>query len=54
MQELTSRERVKLTLNHQEPDRIPIEIGGGVSSFHEELYVKIGRLNNLEMEVMDI
>lgn len=48
MKELTSRERVKLALNHQEPDRIPVEIGGGVSSFHEELYVKMGKLSNLE------
>jgi hypothetical protein len=27
---LTSRERVKLALNHQEPDRVPLDLGGSV------------------------
>lgn len=31
MAELTPRERVKLALNHQEPDRVPLDIGAGAS-----------------------
>ena len=27
---LTSRERVNRTLNHQEPDRVPLDLGGSV------------------------
>lgn len=48
MGKLTSRERVRLAINHQEPDRIPIELGGGVSSLHEELYMKVGKYVGLE------
>ena len=32
MVEMTSRERVLTALNHQEPDRVPIDIGGGSST----------------------
>ncbi|HZY44378.1 MAG TPA: uroporphyrinogen decarboxylase family protein [Anaerolineae bacterium] len=32
MAEMTSRERVWTTLNHQEPDRVPLDIGGGAST----------------------
>lgn len=32
MDKLTSRERVKIALNHQEPDRVPVDIGGGSST----------------------
>jgi uroporphyrinogen decarboxylase len=32
MNQLTSRERLRLTLNHQEPDKIPIDIGGTLST----------------------
>ncbi len=32
---MTSRERVNLTLNHQEPDKVPLDLGGsGVTSMH--------------------
>ncbi|MBN2390676.1 MAG: methyltransferase [Anaerolineae bacterium] len=32
---MTSRERVKLALNHQEPDRVPLDLGGSpVSGMH--------------------
>ncbi len=31
----TSRERVKLALNHREPDRVPLDLGGSaVSGMH--------------------
>jgi len=29
---MTSRERVRLTLSHQEPDRVPLDLGGGCTS----------------------
>jgi uroporphyrinogen decarboxylase len=32
MAEMTPRERVLAALNHQEPDRVPLDIGGGVST----------------------
>ncbi len=32
MAEMTSRERVWAALNHQEPDRVPLDIGGGSST----------------------
>ena len=30
--EMTSRERVLNAINHQEPDRVPLDIGGGSST----------------------
>jgi uroporphyrinogen decarboxylase len=35
---MTSRERVLATLNHQEPDRIPIDLGGFQTGIHREAY----------------
>jgi uroporphyrinogen decarboxylase len=32
MSEMTSRERVLAAINHQEPDRVPLDIGGGAST----------------------
>ena len=32
MAEMTSRERVWAALNHQEPDRVPLDVGGGGST----------------------
>jgi uroporphyrinogen decarboxylase len=32
MAEMTPRERVVTALNHQEPDRVPLDIGGGTST----------------------
>jgi uroporphyrinogen decarboxylase len=32
MEKMTSRERVMRSLNHQEPDRVPLDIGGGYST----------------------
>jgi len=32
MREMTSRQRVEAALNHQEPDRVPLDIGGGQST----------------------
>jgi uroporphyrinogen decarboxylase len=35
---MNSRERVLLALNHQEPDRVPIDFGGLVTSMHHQAY----------------
>jgi len=32
MTEMTSRERVRATINHVEPDRVPLDLGGGCST----------------------
>jgi uroporphyrinogen decarboxylase len=34
----TSRERVNLALNHEEPDRIPIDLGGFQTGIHKKAY----------------
>lgn len=43
MTEMTSRERVLATLNHEEPDRVPIDIGGLTSftCWHEETDIRV-------------
>ncbi len=33
---MNSRERVNVTLNHEEPDKIPIDLGGNQSSIHRK------------------
>ena len=35
---LTPRERVSLALNHEEPDRIPIDLGGFQTGIHRVAY----------------
>lgn len=37
---MTSRERVRRTLNHQTPDRVPMDLGGAASSLNDEAYFK--------------
>ncbi len=41
MAEMTSRERVQATLNHEEPDRVPTALGGGPYSVVDDLYFKL-------------
>lgn len=38
MTELTPRKRVELTINHQEPDRVPISLGGSANHLTEQLF----------------
>jgi len=43
--QLSHRERVRRTLNHEEPDRVPLDLGGRVTSIHQEEYQRLcGRL----------
>ena len=47
------RERVLLALNHQEPDRIPIDLGASIcSSIHKNAYIELK--NHLGMEVEEL
>ena len=50
---MTPRERVLLALNHQEPDRIPIDLGASIcSSIHKNAYIELK--NHLGMEVEEL
>jgi uroporphyrinogen decarboxylase len=54
---LNSRERVLLTLDHQEPDRVPIDFGGLVSSLHHEAYRRLVEylgMPTAEVQIMDM
>jgi len=56
MTTMTSRERVLCTLNHQEPDRVPMDLGGNQTGIHKVAYEKL--LNHLgikeEMKILDL
>jgi uroporphyrinogen decarboxylase len=48
---MNARERVMLALNHQEPDRIPIDLGGSIcSSIHREAYVELKKQLGIPLE----
>ncbi|GAH96687.1 unnamed protein product, partial [marine sediment metagenome] len=55
---MTSRERVLKALNHQEPDRVPVDLGGSLTNAgiakkaHSELKDYLGLKGN-EAEVID-
>jgi len=40
---MTSRERVRTALDHREPDRVPVDIGGTkATGIHVDEYIEIG------------
>jgi len=49
-----SRERIIKSLNHEEPDRIPIDIGSPVTSFHKEAYENLRRYLGLKINQVKI
>jgi uroporphyrinogen decarboxylase len=50
-EKMTSRERVRRAINHQEPDRVPIDIGGtSVTSIHIDEYIEIGEYLGLDIQ----
>ncbi|AOQ23493.1 hypothetical protein MTAT_10740 [Moorella thermoacetica] len=51
MDELTSRERVRIALQHREPDRVPIDNGGFVTGIHEVAYKNLLDYLGLEKEI---
>ena len=49
---MTSRERVRLAINHKEPDRLPVDIGGTyVTGIHVDEYLKIAEYLGLDMDL---
>lgn len=48
MGELTHRERVELTFNHQTPDRLPLDLMGNASMLLDETYHNLRRYLNLD------
>ncbi|MHA1729031.1 MAG: uroporphyrinogen decarboxylase family protein [Promethearchaeota archaeon] len=45
---MNSRERVNTTLNHEEPDKVPIDLGGNQSGIHKKAYENL--IKYLEIE----
>jgi uroporphyrinogen decarboxylase len=50
MKEMTSRERVLASLNHEEPDRVPLDLGGGVTTIETLPFNELKRYLNLRCE----
>lgn len=49
---MTSRERVRKAISHQEPDRVPIDIGGTkVTGIHIDEYIKISKHLGIDAEL---
>ncbi|MGE5608061.1 MAG: uroporphyrinogen decarboxylase family protein [Bacillota bacterium] len=53
---LTSRERVLAALNHRQPDRVPIDLGGNQTGIHKFAYQKLLDLLGLkeDLVIMDL
>ena len=48
---MTSRERVKKAINREEPDRVPIDVGGTkVTGIHMDAYIELNRYLGIEAE----
>ncbi|MCK8827421.1 uroporphyrinogen-III decarboxylase [Natroniella acetigena] len=56
MSELTSRERVIKALNHEETDRVPIDIGGiyNLTTLHRDAYVNLMEYLGYESDEVEI
>ena len=48
---MNSRERVTEALNHREPDRPPVDLGGAVSGIHNKAYNNLIQTLKLDLEV---
>ena len=51
---MTPRDRVLAALDHEEPDRIPLDLGGGESTFNIDVYRDVLRHLGLSEEIMCI
>ncbi|MFO7947200.1 MAG: uroporphyrinogen decarboxylase family protein [Armatimonadota bacterium] len=53
---MTSRERVLTALKHQQPDRVPKDLGGVVTGIHRDAYNRLLELLGIEddTEIMDV
>jgi uroporphyrinogen decarboxylase len=50
MDTLTSRERIRMTLSLQEPDRVPVDLGGRVTSIHKIAYLNLVQTLGIEVK----
>ena len=52
---MTSRERVLAALNHEEPDRVPIDLGGNQTGIHRDAYIALLKHLGIhdEIQIMD-
>jgi uroporphyrinogen decarboxylase len=49
------RDRVRMALNHHEPDRIPIDLGGSIcSSIHRDAYVQLKKTLGMGIEQIQL
>ena len=56
MKEMTSRERVLAAINHQTPDRVPIDLGGNQTDIHKAAYkdlIAYLKITEKEIGIMD-
>ncbi len=51
MQQLTSRQRVLKALNHEQADRVPIDLGGFQTGIHKKAYVELLKHLGIEDDV---
>ncbi len=58
MTTMTSRERVRVTLDHREPDRVPLDLGGTrVTSIHPGVLAQLAqrlKISDAPVKVMDV
>lgn len=51
---MTSRERVLRALNHQAPDRVPIDLGGFQTGIHKKAYAELLSYLGIEEEIVTL
>jgi uroporphyrinogen decarboxylase len=51
---MSPRERVVKALNHEEPDRIPIDLGGFQTGIHKKAYQALIQHLDLEETIQDL
>src|ERR1019366_5502646 len=49
---MTSRERVHKALNHQVPDRVPIDLGGNQTGIHKFAFQAVAKLLGIDETVV--
>lgn len=49
---MNHRERVLMALDHEEPDRVPLDLGGCVTSIHEAVYDRLKEFLDIEAETI--
>jgi uroporphyrinogen decarboxylase len=51
---MTSRERVVRALNHEIPDRVPIDLGGFQTGIHKKAYVELLEYLGLDEDIVTL